>query len=359
MISGFGLSICTAAASSHPTDHNQALLTAVDPLVLQCIHIPPFPEIEPPAIESPTISPAIEPLPPADLDISPATIPVVCKIYSHATPAQADSGANCAITDNISLLHNMRQLDKPFPVGSINADNKIYCTAIGKLRLLTEEGGIEPFPCFYCARSAGTVILPDHKCTTSSHITRWEQAGDTRTGKGAICFRNPQHEVIATLPTFRHNGLWYTEIAAVPATAPATVCSLEAPASADTPEYHSAITDSDRHYPPLPQLDIDTDNDTDALVTKTDTSAADALDAHVAIKLKQTTTMQGMIWLKDKIWPTYQTPTWHQLYRQSHHTMTRTLHLQPSLPDKRRSLSPHPYCDPRILPLLTLRKSIR
>jgi hypothetical protein len=94
MINGFGLSIRTAAASSHHTDHNQALLTAVDPLALQCINLPPFPTIEPP--------------PSRDKSASPTTIPVICTIYSHSTPAQADSGANRAITDDISLLHNMR-----------------------------------------------------------------------------------------------------------------------------------------------------------------------------------------------------------------------------------------------------------
>jgi hypothetical protein len=131
MISGFGLSIQTATAPSNQTDPNQALLDAVGPLALQCIQLPPFPDIAAPTptpdTDSNTTNPATE------------TIPVVCKIYSHATPAQADSGANQAITDNMSLLYNMRQLKTPFPVGSIDADNKIYCTAIGKLQLLTEE----------------------------------------------------------------------------------------------------------------------------------------------------------------------------------------------------------------------------
>jgi hypothetical protein len=206
MISGFGLSIRTATAPSNHTDPNQILLDAVDPLALQCIQLPPFPNIAAPTLNTATNTDTT--------DLSQATIPVVCKIYSHATPAQADSGANRAITDNMSLLHNMRQLDKPFPVGSIDAENKIYCTAIGELQLLTEEGGLELFPCFYCAQSAGTVISPDHKCTTSGHITKWEQDGDTRTGRGAIRFRNPKNDIVATLPTFRRNGLWYTELSA-------------------------------------------------------------------------------------------------------------------------------------------------
>jgi hypothetical protein len=42
---------------------------------------------------------------------------------------------------------------------------------MGELQLLTEEGGIEQFPCFYCTQSAGTVISPDHKCTTSRLLT--------------------------------------------------------------------------------------------------------------------------------------------------------------------------------------------
>jgi hypothetical protein len=241
MISGFGLSIRTAAASSTTTEQNKALLEAVDPLALQCIQLPPYPSIAPPSMDSADI---------ADPDQLPTTIPVVCTINSHATPAQADSGANRAITDNLSLLHHMRQLEQPFPVGSIDSGNKIHCTAIGELHLLTEEGTIEQFPCFYCAQSAGTVISPDHKCTTSSHITKWEQDGDTRTGRGAIRFRNPQDTVVATLPTYRRNGLWYTELSAVPSTPDATVRTLQVPPMpfAIDPLYSSALTDSDRHH---------------------------------------------------------------------------------------------------------------
>jgi hypothetical protein len=266
MVSGFGLSIRTATASSSnntdSTDSNQALLDAVDPLALQCINLPPFPDIAAPTHVASDKDDSNDPAPATvatdnsnSTDPAPATIPVVCKIYSQATPAQADSGANRAITDDMSLLHNTRQLEKPFPVGSIDADNKIYCTAIGELHLLTEEGTIEQFPCFYCAQSAGTVISPDHKCTTSNHITKWEQDGDTRTGRGAIRFRNPQNAIVATLPTFRRNGLWYTELAAVPAET-AIVRTISAPASATThTAYSGAITDSDRHY----LVDVDDD----------------------------------------------------------------------------------------------------
>ena len=260
MVSGFGLSIRTAAASSPPTAHNQTLFSAVDPLALQCIQLPPFPDIKPPPPDY-TAPDHTDTANDAPTDTATVTIPVVCKIYSHATPAQADSGANRAITDNISLLHNVKQLDKPFPVGSIDADNRIYCTAMGELQLLTEEGGMEQFPCFYCAQSAGTVISPDHKCTTSRHITKWEQDGDTSTGRGAIRFRNPHHEIVATLPTFRRNGLWFTELAAVPATTQATVRTLAAPATDPRIEnaalMASALTDSDRHFrPPFPQPEL-------------------------------------------------------------------------------------------------------
>jgi hypothetical protein len=175
------------------------------------------------------------------------TVPVICKIQSTTTPAQANSGANRAITDDLLLLHHSRQLDQPFPVGSIDADNKIYCTAIGELHLLTAEGYTEQFPCFYCAQSAGTVISPDHKCTTLGHITKWEQEGDTRTGKGAIRFRNSSHEVVATLHTYRQNGLWYTELSAIPADShdPVSIHTLYA---TDPATQSLAFTDSDRHH---------------------------------------------------------------------------------------------------------------
>ena len=70
MISGFGLSIRTAHTPIHPTndaaakDNNTALLLAVDPLALQAIHLPPFPNIAPP--EPPSH-------PYADLDASAMT----------------------------------------------------------------------------------------------------------------------------------------------------------------------------------------------------------------------------------------------------------------------------------------------
>ena len=280
MISGFGLSIKTAAADS--TAHNKPLFDAVDPCALQCIHLPPFPTITSPTIDMNTTTTAP----------SPATIPVVCTIYSQDTPAQADSGANRAITDNISLLHNMRHLDKPFPVGSIDADNKIYCTAIGEFQLITEEGGIEPFPCFYCEQSAGTVISPDHKCTTSSHITKWEQDRDTRTGRGAIPFCNPQNAIIATLPTFRRNGLWYTEISAVPATSEATIRTLTTPTTqhpdSDRDITASAITDSDHHYQrpkgTAPMVKTVTEEAllADEVEAHADKAAAGILDAEIA-----------------------------------------------------------------------------
>jgi hypothetical protein len=115
--------------------------------------------------------------------------------------------------------------------------------------LLTAEGAIEQFPCFYCAQSAGTVISPDHKCTTSGNITKWEQEGDTRTGKGAICFRNRTNNVVATLPTYRRNGLWYTELSAIPAASSKSASIYTLQAHEYVPELACcAITDSDRHY---------------------------------------------------------------------------------------------------------------
>jgi hypothetical protein len=119
LINGFGLSIKTAAVPVNISDHTEELLCAVHPLALQTIKLPPFPSIQPP-VTTPDDVPHPHNVP------HPHTVPVVCSIQSQTTPAQADSGANRAITDDISLLHNSRQLDKPFPVGSIDASNKIY-----------------------------------------------------------------------------------------------------------------------------------------------------------------------------------------------------------------------------------------
>ena len=83
------------------------------------------------------------------------------------------------------------------------------------------------------------------------------------TGRGAIRFRNREEEIVATLPTYRKNGLWFTELAAIPVmtaadTAPstisnvATIQTVKAPDSDDASYTAMAITDSNCHYPSPP-----------------------------------------------------------------------------------------------------------
>jgi hypothetical protein len=236
MLGGYGSSIRAAEAP----DHNHTLLSCIDPLALETVRLPPFPEIDPPATDH------------------TATVPIICQIRSHVTDAQADSGANRAITDNLDILHNIRQMLKPYPVGSIDVDTKLYCTAIGELRLCTQEGQIENFPCLYSAQSAGTVISPDNKCTTSPHLTQWEQVGDTISGTGVIRFRNRHEDIVATLPTYRRNGLWFTQLTAIPANEDTATTDGTKNDNENTPAIKSlyamddsmemALTDSDRHY---------------------------------------------------------------------------------------------------------------
>jgi hypothetical protein len=253
MLGSYGSSINSATAapeSSEPSEHNKALLRAIDPSALQTVHLPPMPGI---IIQLMMIDEQ-------DEANTTGTAPIVCHITTRATNAQANSGANRAITDNPSILHNSRQMETPYPVGSIDADNKLYCTTVGEIHLRTMQGKIEKFQCLYSAQSAGTVISPDNKCTTLPHLTKWEQVGDTRTGTAFIRFRNKQDDVVASLPTYHTNGLWYTQLAAIPAdpeetaqirtmtadqTETAQIRTMTAPPDADE---LMALTDSDRHY---------------------------------------------------------------------------------------------------------------
>jgi hypothetical protein len=202
-------------AEAQEPDHNKDLLRYVDPLTLQTVHLPPMPTILEPEAPAPAADVPID----DDPDRNNDTVPVICQVTMHGatTDTQADSGANCAITDNPSILHNRRRIPNPYPVGSIDAANKIYCTEIGELHLHTQEGFVEKFPCLYSVQSAGTIISLDNKCTTSSRISQWEQVGDTLTGVGLIRFRNRDDAIVATLPTYRNNGLWFTELKAIPA----------------------------------------------------------------------------------------------------------------------------------------------
>jgi hypothetical protein len=265
MLGGYGSSIRTAKAPE--PEHNKELLQSVDPYALRTVHLPPMPTVAAPL--APDLSVPTENQVRFEVDQDKPndepTIPVICRL--QAIHVQADSGANRAITDDISILHNARQMLKPYPVGSIDAATKLYCTAIGELHLCTKEGRIEKFPCLYSAQSAGTVISPDNKCTTSPYLTRWEQLSDTLSGKGLIRFRNRHDSIVATLPTFRKNGLWYTKLSAIPTAAPLTVSDTRIikplhtddstvirtmhatnDSSDNDDQWTMAITDSDRHY---------------------------------------------------------------------------------------------------------------
>jgi hypothetical protein len=255
MLGSYGSSINSATAPAPESEHNKSLLRSIDPMAMQTVNLPPMPTTAPPLLEHEETDTKVE-------TTTTETIPIVCHIQNRATTAQADSGANRAITDNPTILHNSRQMATPYPVGSIDAENKLYCTAVGEIHLKTLEGTVEKFQCLYSAQSAGTVISPDNKCTTSPHLTKWEQVGDTKTGQGFIRFRNDRDDIVASLPTYRQNGLWFTQLAAIPADpakittikAPsvppdiARINALQAPPETASPDMAMALTDSDRHY---------------------------------------------------------------------------------------------------------------
>jgi hypothetical protein len=138
MLGSYGSSINSATAPAPESEHNKSLFRAIDPLAMQTVHLPPMPTLVPP--ETATVEPVIT-------DATTGTIPIICHINNHATMAQADSGANRAITDNPSILHNSRQMAIPYPVGSIDAENKLYCTAVGEIHLRILQGKIKKFQC--------------------------------------------------------------------------------------------------------------------------------------------------------------------------------------------------------------------
>jgi hypothetical protein len=86
----------------------------------------------------------------------------------------------------------------------------------------------------------------------SSHLTQWEQVGDTLTGKGLIRFCNKHDNIVATLPTYRKNHrLWFTELKAIPADIdqPAVIQAVRATKEEEQSNKTAmAMTDSDRHY---------------------------------------------------------------------------------------------------------------
>jgi hypothetical protein len=124
-----------------------------------------------------------------------------------------DSGANINITNDLSLLTNVREIT-PFTISvALNADNTIdgCCTMQGLLPLSLYDRQFFHTKCYYCPNAVKTIISPQTVLASTSIFSQWTQVGfkDPKT-PGHLCFTNATNNVSMSLSLTCHNGLYYS-----------------------------------------------------------------------------------------------------------------------------------------------------
>ena len=78
--------------------------------------------------------------------------------------AQGDTGANTSATNNLNLIHDYREYQKPQPVGVfLQEETETILTANGSgyLNIVSDQGNIMQWKVVYTPQSNGTVLSPD------------------------------------------------------------------------------------------------------------------------------------------------------------------------------------------------------
>ncbi len=141
----------------------------------------------------------------------PATINKLQR--NESRPSQSDSGANRVVTDDITKLLEVRNID-PVPMSGCNKDDDsaIVCTAIGKLPIQTMSGEILYVTCYYSEEVDGTIISPTAICSQyRDRFYGWMQYANCRNKKGTITLLGDNDEDNEIFEVYSNNDLWFHE----------------------------------------------------------------------------------------------------------------------------------------------------
>ena len=126
-------------------------------------------------------------------------------------PAQLDSGANRIVTDDLSLLTNIKMID-PYPMGGCNKNHPaaIICTATDTLQLSSMNGTKLSVTAYYSNQVDGTIISPttiivQHK----EHYVGWLHHANVASSEGTITLIGGQGIDDVTFRIHMENDLWY------------------------------------------------------------------------------------------------------------------------------------------------------
>jgi deoxyuridine 5'-triphosphate nucleotidohydrolase len=127
------------------------------------------------------------------------------------TGAQSDSGANAIVTNDITLLKNVKMIDN-YPMNGCNKNDPaaIVCTALGMMPMQTTTGEILWVKTYYSAELDGTLISPTTLVRQhSDRFSGWMQYSDLDCDTGKIVLIGKGAQADVKFKIISQNDLWY------------------------------------------------------------------------------------------------------------------------------------------------------
>ena len=135
----------------------------------------------------------------------------VNKTSANMLPAQSDSGANRIVTDDMTILKNVKIIE-PYPMGGCNKNDPaaIICTTTGELTITSTKGDQITVKAYYSEQVDGTIISPTTIAVQhSDRFVGWLQHSNIDTNEGTIKLIGRQNHEDMIFPTYMTNDLWY------------------------------------------------------------------------------------------------------------------------------------------------------
>ena len=130
----------------------------------------------------------------------------------HKKGGLSDTGANCCMTADKTILRNLRELDTPMLIGvAVTHDGPITssaeCTHVGDLPIYCDNGDEIVAECFYNPNATDTIISPQAIIDDSNEFTEFKQIGRKFGQPGQLTFTGPKGSKTITLQ--QRNGLYF------------------------------------------------------------------------------------------------------------------------------------------------------
>ena len=121
-----------------------------------------------------------------------------------------DGGANRSVTDDLKLLHDVREISQYTMHGAQKGDPSIVCTKVGHIKLMCRGRGVINVRTFFSPDVSETILSPGDITTSSeNNFSMWDQRCDYETGRGYLRFSSSSGIQSAVVDTKLMNGLWY------------------------------------------------------------------------------------------------------------------------------------------------------